>query len=111
MFFLLCRHNDDGIFYDFLKIFDHSLKINENSLKLVGRSQERCRTCFEHFQGLPMVSKDAFCFLDNSTCRQFSSYSLALNYITIQLSSLLMIDCSFVSFLLLSSTFSSIYFD
>ena len=58
MFFLLCRHNDDGIFNDFLKIFDHSLKINENSLKLVGRSQERCRTCFEHFQGLPMVSKD-----------------------------------------------------
>ena len=45
MFFLLYKHTDDGVFYDFPKISDHFPKISEDFLKLFRRPDE----CSEHF--------------------------------------------------------------
>ena len=44
MFFLLYRHADDGVFYDFPKISDHLPKIWEDFPKLFRIPDERSRT-------------------------------------------------------------------
>ena len=49
MFFLLCRHADDSVFDDFLKISDNFPKISEDFPKLFRRD------CPEHF---PKISED-----------------------------------------------------
>ena len=47
-----------GVFDGFPKIFDHLQKISDNSLKLLGKSNERFRIFFENFQRLRKISKD-----------------------------------------------------
>ena len=51
MFFLLYRHTDDGV-------FDDCSKISEDSLKLVQRSHERCRTFSDDFRRLPKTFEE-----------------------------------------------------
>ena len=58
MFFLLYKHTDDGVFYDFPKISDHFPKISEDFPKLVRRPDERFRTFSENFRKFPKMSED-----------------------------------------------------
>ena len=61
MFFLLYKHTDDGVFYDFPKISDHFPKISEDFLKLFRRPDERFRTfprISENFRRCPKIAED-----------------------------------------------------
>ena len=58
MFFLLYKHTDDGVFYDFPKISDHFPKIYKDSPKLFRRPDERSRTFSENFRKFPKMSED-----------------------------------------------------
>ena len=51
MFFLLYRHNDDGVFDDFPKI-------SEDFTKFVRRSYERYRAFSENFRRLPKTFRE-----------------------------------------------------
>ena len=68
MFFLLYRPTDDGVYDDFLKIF-------EDSPKLVQGSHERCRTFFENFQRYPKIAEDF-----RGRPKMFRSYTKELKY-------------------------------
>jgi len=58
MFFLLYRHNDDGVFDDCPKTSDHFPKIS----KIVPKANERFRTFSEHlsedYRRLPKIADD-----------------------------------------------------
>ena len=54
MFFLLYRHTDNGVFYDFPKISDHFPKISDDYPKLVRRSHKL--NVAEHFP--PKINED-----------------------------------------------------
>ena len=58
MFFLLYKHTDDGVFYDFPKISDHFPKISEDFPKLFRRPDERFRTFSESFRKFPKIAED-----------------------------------------------------
>ena len=58
MFFLLYRHADDGIFYDFPKISDHLQKISEDFPKLFRIPDERSRTFSENFRKFRKIAED-----------------------------------------------------
>ena len=58
MFFLLYKHTDDGVFFDFPKISDHFPKISEDFSKLFRRPDERSRTFSENFRKFPKMSED-----------------------------------------------------
>ena len=54
MFFLLYRHADDGVFKDFLKIFDHFPKISEGHTNVA----EHFPKIFEYCQRLPKTFEE-----------------------------------------------------
>ena len=59
MFFLLYKHTDDGVFYDFPKISDHFPKISEDFPKLFRRPDERSRRLLsEDFRRLPKTFEE-----------------------------------------------------
>ena len=66
MFFLLYKHTDDGVFYDFPKISDHFPKISEDFPKLfegqtnvsehfprISENSGRCPKIAKDFRGRP----------------------------------------------------------
>ena len=58
MFFLLCKHTDDGVFDDFPKISDHFPKISEDFPKLFRRPDERSRKFSEDVRRFPKIVED-----------------------------------------------------
>ena len=58
MFFLLCRHADDGVFDDFPKISDHHPKISEDFPKLFRIPDKHSQTLSENFRQFPKMSED-----------------------------------------------------
>ena len=80
--FLLYRHTDDCVFGDFPKISDHFPNISEDSIKLVQRSHEHCRTFSGNFQIYPKICED--CRRLSKTFKKdpkmFRSYTNKLKY-------------------------------
>ena len=58
MFFLLCKHTDDGVFDDYQKISNHFPKISEDFPKLFRRPDERSQTFSEEFPRISKISED-----------------------------------------------------
>ena len=57
MLFLVYRHTDDGVFYDFRKFSDHFPRIFEDSFKFVRRSHDLYRAFSENVRRLPKTFK------------------------------------------------------
>ena len=61
MFFLLCRHVDDGVFDDFPKISDHLPKISEeiqNCSEGRTKATEHFPRISENFRRCPEIAED-----------------------------------------------------
>ena len=58
MFFLLYKHNNDGVFSWFPKISDHFPKISEDFPKLILRPDESSRTFYKNFRKFPKIAED-----------------------------------------------------
>ena len=57
IFFLLCRHADDGVFDNFPKISEHFPNISEDSPKVVQRLDKRFRAFSKDIRRLTKISK------------------------------------------------------